>query len=129
MAWSNVALLDTPTNANGVCRDISKQDESRSNTTTFITSDPRPDLVDDSAGWQQLLVIAADALDEADVLFGTLLGFRSCGAGLVQDARGNWRIAPGEMSEDEYRQDRETWLMLRRREVGELLRRLQIGGV
>jgi len=88
------------------------------------TADLRPDLHADSAVWQQLLLIAVDVLGEADSLFGVLLGFRCCGAELVEDAHGNWRIAAGEMPLDEYEHDRTTWLMSRRREIGELLRRL-----
>jgi hypothetical protein len=101
--------------ADGVCHDISKPAR---------IDDPRPDLHADSGVWQQPLLIAADALGEDDSLFGTLLGFRSCGAALVQDERGNWRITHGEMPLDDYEHDRTTWLMLRRREIGELLRRL-----
>jgi len=112
---SRRALLGAPTNALAICRDISK---------SLRTADPRPDIVSDSAVWQQLLLIAADALGEDDSLFGTLLGFRSCGAALVQDERGNWRITHGEMPLDDYERDRTTWLMSRRREIGELLRRL-----
>jgi len=73
-------------------------------------------------------VIAADALREAHNLFGVLLGLRCCGAGLQCAQEGSCRIKAGEMDATEYAADRETWLMPRRREVGELLRRLQIGG-
>ncbi len=87
-------------------------------------ADPRPDLVGDTAAWQQLLVSAADALGEADNLFGVLLGLRCCGAGLVEDEHETWRITHGEMPADDYERDRTTWLMPRKREVADLLRRL-----
>lgn len=96
MSRSNVAVLDAPTNANGVCRDISKQD------------DPRPDLVGDTAAWTQLLVIAATVLGEDDNLFGALHGLRCCGCGLQRAQDGAWRIVAGQMDAAEYQADRET---------------------
>jgi len=81
--------------------------------------------VNDSGAWSQLLLIAVGALGEDDALFGVLLGLRCCGAGLQTQQDGSWRITAGEMDATEYAADRETWLMPRRREVGELLRRLQ----
>ena len=116
---SSVAVLGAPTNAHAICH-ISQ---------SLRTVDPRPDLVGNSATWTQLLVIAADVLGEADNLFGTLHGLRCCGCGLQTQQDDSWRIVRGEMDADEYQVDRERWLMPRRREVDELLRRLQIGGV
>ena len=113
-----VSLLAEPVGyeADGVCRgDISK---------SARTTDPRPDIVSDSAAWQQLLVIAAEELGVFDELFGVLLGLRACGVGLQRAQDGSWRITAGEMDADEYAVDREPWLMPRKREVAHLLRRL-----
>jgi len=98
-----VAVLDALSDADAICH-ISQ---------SLRTVDPRPDLVADSTAWTELLVIATTVLGEADALLGTLLGL----------------LTAGEMEADEYAADRKQWLMPRRREVGELLRRIQIGDV
>ncbi len=88
-------------------------------------SDPRPDIVADSATWTILLGIAFDA-DGGNPrgAFGVLHGLRCVGVGLERDARSRWRLVAGET--DDYDEIRETWLMPRRREIGELLRRLEL---
>jgi len=88
-------------------------------------SDPRPDLGADSAPWSLLLDIAFDADgDNPRGAFGVLHGLRCVGVGLERDERGRWRLVAGET--DDYDEIRETWLMPRRREIGELLRRLEL---
>ena len=91
-------------------------------------TDPRPDLIADSAAWSQLLSIIWDVTG-GDTLSGALHGLRCCGAGLQRAQDDSWRIAAREMDPDEYQADREQWLMPRRKEVAELLRRLRIVGV
>ncbi len=88
-------------------------------------SDPRPDLAADSAPWSLLLALSYDADgDNPAGAFGVLHGLRCVGVGLERDERGRWRLVAGET--DDYEQIRETWLMPRRREIGELLRRLEL---
>ena len=84
---SSVAVLGAPTNADAICH-ISQ---------SLRTADPRTDIVNDSAAWSQLLLIAVGALGEDDALFGVLLGLRACGAGLQCAPDGAWRITAGEM--------------------------------
>jgi len=88
-------------------------------------SDPRPDIAADTTAWSLLLALAYDA-DGGDPrgAFGVLHGLRCVGVGLERDARGRWRLVAGET--DDYDEIRETWLMPIRREVGELLRRLEL---
>jgi len=88
-------------------------------------SDPRPDIAADSASWSLLLGIAYDADgDNPRGAFGVLHGLRCIGVGLERDARGRWRLTAGEA--DDYDEIRATWLMPIRREVGELMRRLEV---
>jgi len=115
---SSVAVLDALSDADAICH-ISPEAPKPSRTV-----DPRPELHADSAAWTTLLVIAADALGEADALFGVLLGLRCCGCGLQTQQDGSWRIVRGEMDADEYQVDRERWLLPERARVAELLRRL-----
>jgi len=121
MSRSNVVDLDAP--------DIRKAERNSAQERSIWACDPRPDITGDTAAWSQLLLIAANALGKDDALFGALHGIRCCGAGLQRAQDGSWRITAGEMASDEYVADREQWLMPRRREVAELLRRLMIAGV
>ena len=90
-------------------------------------SDPRPDIVADSAPWSLLLALAYDADgDDPRGAFGVLHGLRCIGAGLERDERGRWRLVAGEVDQSEYEAIRGVWLMPIRREVGELLRRLEL---
>lgn len=74
--------------------------------------DPRPDLATDTAAWARLLGLAWDADDQAPVgVFGALQAVRQWGAGLELTERGSYRIVPGELSVEEYRLEREHWLM------------------
>jgi hypothetical protein len=88
--------------------------------------DPRPDLAADSAAWSHLLRLAFDT-DGHDPLgcYGVLDGLRCCGAGLERTERGGWKLVAGAMDPNEYAADRERWLISRRREIAELLRRLE----
>jgi hypothetical protein len=91
------------------------------------TTDPRPDLVGDSAAWSLLLSAAFDA--DGDIptgCFGVLHGLRCIGVGLECDERGRWRLAAGEVESAEYDEIRDVWLMPRKRELGELLRRMEV---
>lgn len=54
-----------------------------------LTTDPRPELVDDSAAWNHLI---ADAEPE---LAGALHGFRCCGARLERTPRFGYQIRRG----------------------------------
>jgi len=90
-------------------------------------SDPRPDIVADSAPWSLLLALAYDADgDDPRGAFGVLHGLRCIGAGLERDERGRWRLVVGEVDASEYEAIRGVWLMPQRREIGELLRRLEV---
>lgn len=89
------------------------------------TTDPRSDIDADTAPWSLLLGIAFDADgDDPRGVFGVLHGLRCVGVGLERDERGRWKLVAGEA--DDYDEIRETWLLPRRREIGELLRRLEL---
>ncbi|MDQ3549089.1 MAG: hypothetical protein M3439_09750 [Chloroflexota bacterium] len=89
-------------------------------------SDPRPDIAADSAPWSLLLGLAYDADgDNPRGAFGVLHGLRCVGVGLERDARRRWRLVAGDVDKSEYEAIRGVWLMPQRREIGELLRRLE----
>lgn len=74
------------------------------------TTDPRPDLAEDSALWSRLLTMAYDRdVEDPDGLFGVLHGFRGYGAGLVV-AEGRVCLVAGEMG-DAYAAQRREWLV------------------
>ena len=88
-------------------------------------ADPRPDLAQDTALWEQVLE-AAFQLDGDDPagLFGTLHGLRCCGARLVRPGRGGWKIQPGADylgGQEAWEGDRAGWLLPRRVTVTRLL--------
>ncbi len=78
---------------------------------SWFTTDPRPDLAEDSALWGRLLA-RAFALDGDDPtgLCGALHGLRCCGAALVAEG-GRLRLTAGEMGDDEYAALRRAWLI------------------
>jgi len=79
--------------------------------------DPRPDLEEDSALWDEVLAVA-EAIDEEPIssrrsVYALLHGLRCCGARLNWTSRGNLKLdysAVAEMWRDE-RDLRENWLM------------------
>lgn len=87
-------------------------------------ADPRPDLYADSSLWARLLR-AAYALDsdDPDGLFWALHGFRCYGASLRLGEH-TAILGPGEMSEAEYKAERERWLTPHRTELVRLLAEL-----
>lgn len=77
-----------------------------------LTEDPRPDLAVDSALWTALLEMAYAADGEnPDGYFGALYGIRCCGAQLDVLPTGNWRLRRGEITENEWIDIRQRWLL------------------
>lgn len=76
-----------------------------------FTADPRPDLIGDSKQWGRLLEQAFDfdGMDTAG-LCGALHGLRCSGAKLVAEA-GRLRLTAGEMSDAEYAELRDEYLV------------------
>jgi hypothetical protein len=88
-----------------------------------LTEDPRPDLVSDSALWAALLEMACTADGEnPDGYFGALYGIRCCGAQMDVLPTGGWRIRRGEISEDEWIDIRQRWLLPHEAAIRRLLR-------
>lgn len=90
----------------------------------FLPGDPRPDLVEDSDLWEALLDLVGDDPD----LWGVLHGFRCAGLRIVEGSRGfvlRPRL-PSEIwqTEDEYKKDRERWLLPRKERIAKALARL-----
>jgi hypothetical protein len=57
--------------------------------------DPRPDLTEDSAKWEDLLILAYMKYSKSDPEFyGTLKGMRSCGTRIVDNGKGGYKLAP-----------------------------------
>jgi len=86
-------------------------------------TDPRPDLVADHAQWEDLLGRAwrLDAADPEGV-YGALNGIRCCAARLERTQPAGWRIVRGdELSEQEWHDLRERWLLPHRDAITKLL--------
>lgn len=90
-------------------------------------SDPRPELTEDSHRWERLLTMAY-ALPEEDMdgVYGTLLGFRCLGARIFQ-INGKYTITHGEIDAEQYKRDRETYLLPVAGKVAALMARLGEG--
>jgi predicted component of type VI protein secretion system len=89
--------------------------------------DPRPDLTDDSNRWERLLTLAYQ-LPETDMdgVYGTLLGFRCMGARIFQ-INGRFQITHGEIDAEQYKRDRETYLVPVGAKVAALMAKLGDG--
>lgn len=87
------------------------------------TTDPRPDLIEDSTQWDTLLLVAHMADHDA---FGALHGMRCLGARLRRTASGNWvlRPDPGTELETEWKELSAKWLAPHTETVKALLRGL-----
>lgn len=86
-------------------------------------TDPRPDLVADHAHWEDLLGRAwrLDAADPEGV-YGALNGIRCCAARLERTQPAGWRIVRGdELSEQEWHDLRERWLLPHKDAITKLL--------
>lgn len=89
--------------------------------------DPRPDLADDSARWERLLTMAYQLPEEdMDGVYGTLLGFRCMGARIFT-VNGKPTITHGEIDPEEYKRDRETYLLPVAAKVAALMAKLGEG--
>ena len=90
----------------------------------WATTDPRPDLVEDTGLWVYLLALAYDVDGDIDGLAVALNGFRCLGARLeLRD--GSARLLPGEV--EDYDALRDRWLVPYRRTLTVLLRRVVEG--
>lgn len=86
--------------------------------------DPRPELSEDSSRWERLLSMAYQLPEEdMDGVYGTLLGFRCMGARIFQ-INGKMTITHGEIDVEQYKRDRETYLMPVAKKVAALMARL-----
>jgi len=86
-------------------------------------TDPRPDLVADHDRWEDLLGRAwrLDAADPEGV-YGALNGIRCCAARLERTQSAGWRLVKGdELSEQEWHDLRERWLLPHREAITKLL--------
>jgi hypothetical protein len=86
--------------------------------------DPRPDLVEDSKQWEQLLGLCLALEDRAEArrLYGSLHGFRCCGARLISSTSGLLEIAPGtEVAPDRFTQLEEHYFQGYRESLNRLL--------
>jgi len=91
-------------------------------------ADPRPDLANDSALWSHLLDLAYDVDgDDPAGLCGALNGLRCYGAALVGSEGGVWLVG-GEMTDAEYDQMREEYLLPHKTTLTTLLKRLAADG-
>lgn len=72
--------------------------------------DPRPDLAEDHALWEALLLHArAGEGDDPESLYGALDGLRCLGARLAM-VNGHARLFRGEIGDNEYQALRDRWL-------------------
>ena len=90
--------------------------------------DPRPDLADDSAKWQDLLILARMKYHKQDPDFcWNLYGFRCMGTRIVDNGKGGYKLEP--LIDDhkgffpgEYEEMRDKYFPLeKRRQIRELL--------
>jgi len=86
-----------------------------------LRHDPRPELEEDTELWRALLE-KADDLDGNDPLglFGALHGLRCLGASLTR-VDGRVVLGHGRMSEAEYLEERNTWLLPHRENLVKML--------